>query len=574
MRIRFSRISGALALCAIVPAVAQNQPPQPSASEQRTLVPPVRPFVLPPRIGVLAEARISLDQALAMALMNNADIEASRIDQQEAEYNLIAAQGVFDPAFSGNSFWLKQITPIASSLGGSATGAVLNRQWQVDPALSGATPWFGGSYRTDFSNQRTFTDNTFVLLNPQFPTSLNLQYTQPLWRGLRYDSNRHSISVAKKNRSLTDQQFRLRVMTVADQTAQAYWELVYAYNNLQVQLEAVDIARQQDESNRRQEDQGLLAPIDIVAAQTQLANFEIAAYSAQTALTRAENTLKTLILADRQSPLWPSALIPSTPVNTAPPLTPLANAVADALKNRPEAASVKISGEINQDDTRYYRELSKPQVDVVASYNRAGLAGSQLPLGPNPFTAGFAPLIERLNALSDSAGLPPINLPSLGGGGAPPVLVGSYDQSLSNLWAGNFPTTEVQLRISLPIRNRTADANIGRSLAEGRRIQRQLQQVEQSIEADVRNAMQAVESAQLRREAARVARQSAEEQYNSEQRQFRAGTSTLFLVQQRQSTMITARSQERRAEADLGEAVETFDFSTASILREHNITLK
>jgi len=98
--------------------------------------------------------------------------------------------------------------------------------------------------------------------------------------------------------------------------------------------------------------------------------------------------------------------------------------------------------------------------------------------------------------------------------------------------------------------------------------------VEQGIEADVRNAMQLVQSAQLRREVARVARESAEEQYNSEQRQFRAGTSTLFLVQQRQSTMITARSQERRAEADLGEAVAAFELSTASILRDHNITLR
>jgi outer membrane protein TolC len=272
-------------------------------AQERTLVPPVRPFRLPPRIGVFTEAQISLDQALAMALKNNKDVEASRIDQQEAEYNVIGSQGVFDPVIGGNSFWEKQVTPAASSLSGSATGSLLNRLWQTDPSVSGFTPWLGGSYRTDFSNQRAFTDNTFVTLNPQFPTSLNLQYTQPLWRGLRYDSNRHSIEVARKNRTLTDQQFRQRVMQVAQQTEQAYWELVYAYNNLQVQLEAVDIGRQQDESNRRQQEQGLLAPIDVVAAQTQLANFELEAYSAQTALTRAENNLKTLILPDREQPL-------------------------------------------------------------------------------------------------------------------------------------------------------------------------------------------------------------------------------------------------------------------------------
>jgi HAE1 family hydrophobic/amphiphilic exporter-1 len=261
-------------------------------------------------------------------------------------------------------------------------------------------------------------------------------------------------------------------------------------------------------------------------------------------------------------------------VNTKAPLIPLASAVDEALANRPEAAALEISGEINQKDTRYYRELTKPQVDLIASYNRAGLAGAQALQGPNPITGAFGPLIDRLNTLSTASGLPPISLGSFGGGSTPALLVGGYGQSLSNLWAGNFPTTQVQLRISLPIRNRTAEANVGRSLAEGRRIQNQKEQIAQAIQADVRNAMQAVQSAEMGVESARVARESAEQQYESEQRQFRAGTSTLFLVQQRQSTMITARSQERRAEADLAEAIALFGFATASNLREHNITLK
>jgi outer membrane protein TolC len=544
-----------------------------AAQEQATLVPPVRTFRLPPRIGVFAETQISLPQALALALANNTDIQASRIDRDEAEYNLIGAQGAFDPTVGATVGWQKQIVPVASSLGGSATGAVLTRIWQADPAVTGSLPWFGGSYRTDFSSQRTFTNNTFATLNPQFPSSLNFQYTQPLWRSLRYDSNRHSIDVARKNRSLTAEQFRQRVMAVTQQTELAYWELVYAYNNLQVQLTAVDIARQQDESNRRQEQQGLLAAIDVVAAQTQLANFELNAYSAQSELTRAENTLKTLMLADRATPMWASALIPMTPEAASLPVTPLADAVMEALANRPEAAEVQISGEINQSDTRLFREQTKPQVDLIAGYSRAGLAGSQVIQTVNPFTASFGPLIDRLNLLSASSGLQPIILGGAGGT-TPPLLVGGYDQSLSNLWAGNFPTTQVQLRVALPIRNRAAESNLSRSMAEGRRIKNQRDQIEQAIEADVRNAMQGVQSAQLRLEAAKVQRESAEEQYQSEQRQFQAGTSTLFLVQQRQSTMITARSQERRAEADLGQAIAAFELSTGSILREHNINLR
>ena len=143
-----------------------------------------------------------------------------------------------------------------------------------------------------------------------------------------------------------------------------------------------------------------------------------------------------------------------------------------------------------------------------------------------------------------------------------------------HLWAGNFPNTEVQLRISLPIRNRTAATNVGRSLAEAHRIQNQKEQIELGIQADVRNGRQAMHSARMALESEVVARESAEEQYESEQRQFRAGTSTLFLVQQRQSTMITARSQERRAEADLAESIAMFEFVTASNLSEHEITIR
>src|SRR5579862_9507011 len=92
------------------------------AQEERTLVPARRPFVFPPRIGVFTEARVTLDQALRMALESNKDIEASRIDKAESEYNLISAEGAYDPVMSGNNYWLKQVTPIASSIGGGANG--------------------------------------------------------------------------------------------------------------------------------------------------------------------------------------------------------------------------------------------------------------------------------------------------------------------------------------------------------------------------------------------------------------------------------------------------------------------
>jgi outer membrane protein TolC len=539
-----------------------------------TLVPPVRPFRLPPRTGIETQMEVSLDQTLAMALANNKDIESSRIDRLESEYTLTAAQGAYDPQLNVTSYWEQQITPIASALGGSSTGSLLSKTWLADPGVTQQLPWYGGTFKADLSSADVNSNNTFLSLNPQYETSLNFSYTQPLWRNLFYDSNRHQIDVAKKNRSLTDQQFRQRVMTIVLQAEQAYWELSYAYNNLQVQLDAVRIGIQQDESNRRQEEQGLLAPIDVVAAQTQLANFEVGAYAAQSALTAAENALKELVLPDGSAAAWSSAMIPVTPADVKAPLTPLSDAIAEAMANRPEIAEVKINGEINQKDVRYYRDQTKPQVNLTALYTRAGLAGVVLPPGPNPFTSAFGPLTTQLNELSALAGLPALSGVSFGSSVIPPVLVGNYGHSLAGIWAGDFPTTEVQLNISMPIRNRTADANLGKSLAETHRIHNQMQQTEQNIQSDVRSAMENVQMAQLRLQAAQVASESAEEQYQSEQRQFRAGTSTLFLVQQRQATMITARSQERRSEADLAEAIAQFQLATGTILAERNINVK
>jgi outer membrane protein TolC len=564
-----------LALAQQAPAPSPALPPATMSSPRpSTLVPPVRPFLLPPRTGVATQMEISLDQTLAMALGNNKDIESSRIDRVESDYTLMAALGAFDPQLTVTSYWEQQITPVASSLGGSATGSLLNKTWQADPGITQPLPWYGGTFKADLSSADASSNNTFLSLNPQYETALNFSYTQPLWRNLLYDSNRHQIDVAKKNRSLTDEQFRQRVMTVVEQAEQAYWELAYAYNNLQVQLDAVRIGIQQDESNRRQEEQGLLAPIDVVAAQTQLANFEVGAYAAQSALTAAENTLKELVLPDRSDATWSSALIPTTPEDVNVPLAPLPDAIAEAMANRPEIAQIKISGEINEKDIRYYHEQTKPQVNLTALYTRAGLAGVVLPPGPNPFTLAFGPLTNQINALSTLAGIPGLPAISFGSGAVPPVLIGNYGHSLATIWDGDFPTTEIQLSIALPIRNRTANANLGKSLAETRRIKNQMQQTEQNIQSDVRTAMETLQMAQLRLQAAQVARESAEEQYQSEQRQFRAGTSTLFLVQQRQATMITARSQERRSQSDLSEAIAQYRLATGTILAERHIALK
>lgn len=545
-----------------------------SAAAQTNL-PPLKPLEVPARVGVLGDASITLEEVIHRVLANDKDLAISRIARDEAVLNIKGALGYFDPKLGFTGHDLRTVTPASSSLSGSTDGKLTNKELLADPYISGASPFLGTTYKIDFSSARQTTDSTFFTLNPQFPSSVNLNLTQPLWRGLFFDDNRHRLQVARKNTQLTAEQLRQRVIEIVTQAVQAYWELQYARRNFDVQVEAVRLAERQDQSNRRQVEQGLLAPVDVVQTQTQIATFQQDVFLAQNALTNAENALKVLMLPDRNDHMWSMALIPQQNPETGPPVPSLADAVKQALAERPELKESTIAVAINQLDARLAHEAAKPQVDAFATLTATGLAGHPVvQSGANPFSAAFGPLVNQINVLSAQAGIPPLNPISFGNSTIPPVLVGGYGQSLSALTGGQFTTAEVGVNISLPLRNRTAVAAEQVQLAEGRRLQTQKQQVEMAIEQDVRNALQLMASANFRLESAVSARRYAEDQYNSEQRQFQAGTSTVFLVLQRQTDLIAARTREVRAEADKGEAQANLDRALARTLQVQNIELK
>jgi outer membrane protein TolC len=557
----------------VAPAELPTEPP-PVAPNFRA---PARPLPSAERVGVDVSDQmpLTLNDAIALALQNNNDIDGSRINVQIAEYELTSARGVYDPVFSSESYYESRVTPTSSTLGGAQNGSVMQTDLTGAARLGGFSPFAGGSYQLDFSSTRLTTNNQNVTLNPQFPTAFTLTYAQPLWRGLRFDNNRRQIEIAKKNLSLTDAQFRQRAIEVISQVEQSYWDLVFALRNFQVQIDAVKQARTQVESNQRLVEKGVLAPIDIVAANTQVTTFEQNVYTAQEAVTRAENTLKTLMLPARTDALWSRPLTPITPINLEAPRVPLEQAVNAALKSRPELAQLQTNAEINQIDTRFFRDQTKPQIDLVGTYTSVGLAGALTSAASGGTTSGGsnAQLRARVNELSTLAGLPALET-TAGGGTVTPNLVGGYGKSLSNLIQQDYPTYRVGVRVALPLRNRTAEANLGRSLAQGSFIQNQRAQAEQLIEADVRNTSQTLRSAEARLQAAAATRFSTEQQYESEQRQFRAGTSTVFLVLQRQNELLAARGRELQAQTDLNKAIAEFERATGNTLAANNVAVR
>ncbi|HEV2705209.1 MAG TPA: TolC family protein [Pyrinomonadaceae bacterium] len=533
---------------------------------------PLAPFPSLQRVGVeMADQRsLSLREAIEMALANNKDIEVARQNVRASEFDLAGARGVYDPRFTTNTYYERAETPSASFLSGSPSGAVTQSGFFSTSSFQGQTPKYGGNYRLDFTSNRITSNNQFAALNPQYPTSLTFSYTQPLLRGLRFDQNRRQIEIAKRNLSLTDAQFRQRAIETITNVQRAYWDLVFALRNLQIQRDAVRDARAQLEHNKRLVAEGMLAPIDVVAAEAQVSGFEQSVYSALDDVGRAENNLKNLIAENREASLWNVALVPTDPVDLNVPPVGLPEAMTAALKSRPELQASDVAREINEIEQRFAREQTRPQLDLVGSYGVVGLAGSLNTTGGiNPLTASSAELRERINQLSAINGLaplpepPPLTLPD--------TLVGGLPQSLGNLAANRFNNFRVGVAVNLPLRNRTAEAQYGRTLVEGERVRVQREQLEQLIQVDVRNALQLVQTAESRLRAAAAARDASEQQYASERRRLDAGQSTVFLVLERQTALTTARGNELRAQTELNKALAELQRATGNALEAHHV---
>ena len=554
--------------------------PSPMVSAQQTLKVPAVAIdyradanqPLPPlnRVGVDTNEQqpMTLRDAIALALANNKDIEIARDNVKIAEFDLLSARGAYDPRLSAQSYFERIITPATSFLSGAAK--VETSDITGTMRVEGLTPGYGGSYHVDFSSIRQTSNSAFSVLNPQYPTALTFSYIQPLVRGLRFDLPRRQIEVAKKNLSLTDAQFRQRAIEVITSVQRSYWDLVFALRNLQIQRDSLNDSRTQLAHNRRLVAEGSLAPIDVVAAETQVANFEQAEFSALEDVNRAENNLKNLIAENQRARLWNVSLIPTDQADLTLPQVSLPDAMIAAMQNRQELRQSDLAREINVLDQKLYRDQSKPEIDLVGSYGMTGNAGT-LTSTTNPLTASNEAQRVRVHELSVLAGLQPL----------PPVvttpvngdLFGGYGQSIWNLGSSQFNNFRVGVSISLPLHNRIAEGQLGHSLVEGKRIATQREQLEQLIQVEVRNALQSLNTAAARLRSAAISRSTAEQQYESEKRKLDVGQSTVFLVLERQTALATARGNELRAQTDLNKAIAELQRATGNSLTANNVTV-
>ena len=526
------------------------------------------------RVGVDMNRQrpLSLRDALSLALEHNKDIEVARENVRIAEFDLLSAKGVYDPRLNTSAFYERVKSPISSFLSGGQDGSTTQSNFTGSLRFEGQSPFLGGNYRFDVSSERLTTNNQFTALSPQYPADATISYTQPLWRGLRFDNNRRQIEIARKNLSLTDAQFRQRAIDTITNVQRAYWDLVFALRSLQVQRDAVDVARTQLNHNKRLVEQGQLAPIDVVASEAQISTYEQNVFSALEEVSRTENNLKNLIAENQHAPIWSESVVPVDPIDLAVPEVSLPEAMKTAMENRPELQQSNLQREINQIDQKYFKDQTKPAVDLVGTYGVTGLAGSLSAAGLNPLFSSNVVVRQRVDELSVLAGLDP--LPIVPPQTFSPDLLGGFGQSVQNLLANRYNNFKVGVQISLPLRNRTAEANLGRSLVEAERIGTQREQLEQTIQVEVRNALQAMRSSEARLRAAVATREANEQQFASEQRKLDAGQSTVFLVLERQTALTEARALEIKAQTDLNKAIADLQRATGNALRVNSIVVR
>jgi outer membrane protein TolC len=403
-------------------------------------------------------------------------------------------------------------------------------------------------------------------LSPQFNSNLTFSVTQPLLRGRSFDQPRRVIEIAKRNIEITDTQFRQRSIEIVAAAERAYWDLTYALRNLQVQRDGVRDAKVQLEHNRRLVDEGQLAPIDIVAAETQVANYEQAVYDALNVVNVAENALKNLISPNRNAELWSEAIVPVDPVEVAVPGTSLPEAMDVAIANRPELEINRYQKDINEIDQRFYKDQTKPQIDLIASYGSAGIGGSQNPNFSSPFDAPCNPadpgyeacVLAQQQRQAQQQAL----LNSIGGSGS----------AYTDIFGNKYPTYRVGVQFNLPLfGDKTAKANLGKSRVESERLDVQRESLEQVVQVEVRNAVQAVRTAEARLRTASVARENTAKQYESEQRKLDNGQSDVYRVLERQTALTAARSNELRARIELNKAIAELERATGRTLAANNV---
>jgi outer membrane protein len=569
-----------------MPAAAQDtQTTQSTPIDTKDIV--ARP--IPQRTVGLEPGKIvkwTLRDAILAAYEKNVDIELEKENVRMMQYDLISFQGVYDPVTTSSILYNKSNQATAFRAAGLDSGenTISRNSLSYNFGMRKNMERWGGLLDASFENQRLVSNTND--LTTQYTPALTFQFTQPLFRNFAIDQARRQIKVTKKRLDLTDAQFRAKLIDIILQVQQAYWNLSLAIENEKVQRDSVSLAETFLNNVKRQVEVGTQAPIEAVSAAADLEQRRQSVFQAMNQVGQAENALKNLTASGPDDELWSSAIETVEPFDIKQSVTiPVADAIKLAHENRPEIRQASLSKDINKIEIDFFRNQAKPQIDFVGSYSMNGLGGSpRVRTGPN---CAFITDPATGQPVCASLGVAPVNgalVPVVNTNPFDPNFVstaqiadrfqGGYGTALGNMFKNDLRTWSVGVQISLPLRNRQAKAQLGRALEVDRQLDLQTRVLMQNIEVDVRNAVQAVEMAKMRIEAAESATKYARQQLEGEQKKFEAGLQAVFFVLQRQNQLSVALVNELQAKADYNISVANLHRVMSTTLSNNSIEIK
>lgn len=486
---------------------------------------------------------LSLKDITKMALQANLDIAIDNTQEDVSQQRLIATHAAYDPQLSVNFSLQDQHRPNNNTTSASITGFVnITKAIQSTASLSQLFPW-GGTASLSWQSNRSDSNISTNIFNPQLSANGSLNYRQPLLRNFRIDSTRNSIKVANLNLKITDSQFKQQVTNIIASIQTAYWGLVSTIRQYSVSVQSVQSARVASDQSRKKVEVGTAAPIDFIQSQAAQANREVSVITNADRILQAENTLKNLISKDRNAEIWGKTIVPTDSPDYVEYKVDLNEAIQKALKNRPELEQADLNLQSNDLTYKLQQNNKKWQVDLNATVGANGQAGPQS---------------------YDRFGNPQVADPYVGG------LFTAYNTLFSQ---GNFNWT-FQFTIGIPLKNTQAHTDLAQTRISRANLIMNRTKSEQSIIVDVKNAVQGLATAKKQLDTAHIGVQLGEAQLEAENKRLEAGLSTQYLVLQQQDALTSYQQSELNALIAYRQAIITLQKAMFTLLEESNINVK
>ena len=482
---------------------------------------------------------LSLKDAIIRALSNNVSIAVESFNSKVKKETIIDSLSEFDATLGLELSTARKTQQLASAFSSPNRMENDNDNWDLSLSQKLVT---GANYQFDFTNNRNKTNSATAGLNPSYSSEFQLSLTQPLLKNFGIDLNKRNIHIAKNEVDISDHEFKTKVIETVSEVENIYWDFVFTLGDLDVKQKSLERAKDLQRRVKAQVLVGIMAPIETLQAESEVASREEFLLSAQDSIDDNQDKLKNILNIDFSSPEGLSPIYPSNKANVLIVDFDFNEIVKMALSNRPDYLAKKKDLENKNILVKYQENQIYPSVDLVGSLGINGLSGEATTITSGTFQGTSA-------------------------------YGGSYGNSLTDALSTNYYDWEFGVKFSYPLGNRSAKSKLSASRLEKAQLILGIKDLEKKIILEVRESARQLKTDSKRIKAATVAKKLAEEKLKAEEKKFEVGLSTSFNVLKFQEDLAEAQSNEMKTIIDYKQSRVLFRKSIASTLKHHDVTL-